>query len=92
MTKINLQESEIQAALNDLNSQADGFSAGFGKTMDGDNQMDMADKIEEINSLYESIKQSYKDILLSHIQSTKKAVHTMKEKDEEISRATRLVE
>lgn len=92
MTKINLRESEIQMALSHLQSETDGFGTNFGKTIDGDNRMDMSDKIEEINSLYESIKQSYKEILLSHINSTNQAVNVMKAKDEEIARATKLTD
>jgi|GEM_PF-5543556 len=85
MGEIKIETAPINRALNDLSTAGQAFNGEFSKELQGDNELSLADKIDEINQYYEKIKQTYQQLLTSNIASTRRAVEVMNEKDEEIA-------
>jgi len=85
MGEIKIETAPINRALNDLSTAGQALNGEFSKELQGDNELSLADKIDEINQYYEKIKQTYQQLLTSNIASTRRAVEVMNEKDEEIA-------
>ncbi|RKQ34722.1 YwqI/YxiC family protein [Oceanobacillus halophilus] len=89
MSEIKVVQSAVEKALSELRASTTALETSFAKEIQGQNQLDMVDKLNEIRQNYETILATYQALLLQNIESTSKSVETLKQTDERITSSIR---
>lgn len=80
MSEIKVVDHAVDGALTSLKQSAQDFESDL--TIDkGQNQLNLVDKIEEINQQLDELVNSYRALLLQNEKDTRNAVEALKEAD-----------
>ncbi|RIW28243.1 hypothetical protein D3H55_22015 [Bacillus salacetis] len=89
-TDIIIRIGEINEILSTLQSAAESFDPSLIKDTASANQLDMVNRLNEINILLEEVGEVYKGLLMENNHSARKAILDFKETDDDISASIRL--
>lgn len=84
-TEIKVVQNSVNQALSTLSSSAQTLKTPFSKEISRNNQMDLVEKIGDINKTYASLIQQYKTLLLNNIEVTNETVEAIAKMDENIA-------
>ncbi|RFU65385.1 hypothetical protein D0466_05695 [Peribacillus glennii] len=87
MSEIKLRSSDIKAALKEMNSAAEALETSYPSDIASRNQMDIVNRMNEINASMQQALETYKKLLLSNVDSTMKSTEWLEHVDAEVARA-----
>ncbi|HLS66107.1 MAG TPA: YwqI/YxiC family protein [Pseudogracilibacillus sp.] len=87
--EIRVQSEVVYDALAELRSSIQALDTSFSKTIDGNNNLDIVDKINHIKERYDELLTKYEALLLQNVTATEEAMETYKEADEAIEASIR---
>ena len=88
--EIRVNSAPIQERIADLRSSIQALDTVFSKEIEGDNQLDMVNAMNEIKQDYENLLVQFEALFLSNVDSTIDAINTMKETDQQIAQGITL--
>ncbi|HZW68608.1 MAG TPA: YwqI/YxiC family protein [Pseudogracilibacillus sp.] len=88
--EIRVNSAAIQERIADLRSSIQALDTVFSKEIEGDNQLDMVDAMNEIKQDYENLLVQFEALFVSNIDSTVDAVNTIEETDQHIAQGITL--
>ncbi|MDY0406757.1 DUF5344 family protein [Virgibacillus sp. 179-BFC.A HS] len=74
----------IDQALGDLKSTTNVFTSSFIKDIKGENELDMMEKILEINETFDKLQKSYQELMLQNAETATEAVKAIQERERDI--------
>lgn len=84
-TEIKIKQSEIEQALTQMKSSSEALTSSFPSSIGSGNQLDVVNKLNEINRKLEQLTENYKALLLHNEEMTRQSVQQMMEKDQQLS-------
>ncbi|MGY0692377.1 DUF5344 family protein [Virgibacillus sp. FSP13] len=81
-TEIKIEQNPIKQAISVLEGSAQNFESAFPEKIEGENQLDLLDQLNQLNHSYSSLIESYKLLLLHHINITEGSVESLIETDQ----------
>ncbi|MGY0691929.1 YwqI/YxiC family protein [Virgibacillus sp. FSP13] len=81
----------IEAALADLNVAAQSLETTFSKEINGENILEMVDKVNGIKQAYEEILTSYQTLLTTNVEETRQAIESFIENEKTIASAIQFI-
>jgi len=75
----------INSGISDMRSSAGGVPKTFAQTIDGDNQLDMAEEYNEIKQELDDLLTKFERVFQQHLQATEEAVESYMETDEQLA-------
>lgn len=90
--EINVVPSSIKSALAELQSAGEDLDTTFAKEINGENILEMVDKMNELKQTYEKILTSYQTLLLNNVQGTGVAIDSFVENEKGIADAISFVD
>ena len=91
MSEIKVAQTPIEQSLGNLKQSAQALEPSFAKDMKGDNVLDMVEKLNEMNHSLEEVLRLYQELLIQNEASTKQAVETIKQTDEQVASQIRVL-
>jgi len=88
--EIRVNSAPIQERIADLRSSIQALDTVFSKEIEGDNQLDMVNAMNEIKQDYENLLVQFEALFVSNVDSTIDAINTMKETDQQIAQGITL--
>ncbi|MBT2217984.1 DUF5344 family protein [Virgibacillus dakarensis] len=80
-TEIKIEQNPIKQAISALEGAAQNFESAFPEKIEGENQLDLLDQLNQLNHAYSSLINSYQLLLLHHLRTTEGSVESLIETD-----------
>jgi hypothetical protein len=84
-TEIKIQYKETERALSTLRQTVDAWNSAYPRQVGGDNQLQVINKLNELNEQCQKMLESYKQLLLENQAAVQHSVETMEETDHSLS-------
>jgi hypothetical protein len=83
--EIKIQFNETERALSTLRQTVDAWNSHYPRQIGGDNELQVIDKMNELNEQCRKMLESYKQLLLENQAAAHHSVETMEETDHSLS-------
>ncbi|MGY0694935.1 DUF5344 family protein [Virgibacillus sp. FSP13] len=80
-TEIKIEQNPIKQAISTLEGSALNFESSFPNEIEGENQLNLLDQLNQLNSGYASLIKSYRLLILQHLRTTESSVESLIETD-----------
>jgi Family of unknown function (DUF5344) len=86
MTKeMKIRYRDVEDAISKIENASDAFETSLMKGIAGGNELEVVNKINELNNVLEEVGQGYKKVLKENNQSVIRSLQNLKETDQNIS-------
>ncbi|WP_156185303.1 YwqI/YxiC family protein [Rossellomorea marisflavi] len=83
-TEIKIQYEEAEAALSKLRQSVDSWDTSFPKEIGGENNLEVINKLNELNAQCQKMLETYQELLLDNQETSKKSVEDMEDTDQSL--------
>lgn len=83
--EIKLSDSPVQERISELRSSIQGLDMSFSESIEGDNNLDMVTKFNEIKEDYEALLTQFEALFVSNVNATEEAVESLKETERHVA-------
>ncbi|MBV6682566.1 YwqI/YxiC family protein [Bacillus sp. JRC01] len=83
-TEIKIQYEEAEEALSKLRQSVDSWDTSFPKEIGGENNLEVINKLNELNALCQKMLETYQELLLDNQQTSKQSVEDMEDTDQSL--------
>jgi len=90
-TEIKLVDAPIEAALAELKSSIQSMETTFSKEIEGENVLDMVNKLNEMKASFEEIVTIYQALLVSNVDGTKDSIEAFQEMESSLANSIQLL-
>jgi len=84
-TEIKIVHHPINQAVSTLKRSSEIFETSFPDEVKGENQLEMLEQINYLNSTYASLIKTYQTLILEHLHATEGSIETIKETDQSLA-------
>lgn len=82
--EIVIESEKVLDALAEIKSSIQALDTNFGKVIDGQNNLLLVDKLNQIKESYDELLTKYEALLLQNVSSTEESIKVYQETDENI--------
>lgn len=83
--EIKLEDSSVQERITELQSSIQGLDMSFSEAIEGDNNLDMVTKFNEIKEDYEELLSQFEALFIDNVSKTEEAIESLKETDRNVA-------
>ncbi|MGE7763991.1 YwqI/YxiC family protein [Peribacillus sp. NPDC096540] len=83
--EIKVKQEEIEQALTTLKSSTNALQTSIPSNIDGNNVLDVVNKLNRLNQTMQQVTEAYKSLLLQNEEATRRSVEFMVETDQQLS-------
>ncbi|MBD1380445.1 YwqI/YxiC family protein [Bacillus sp. IB182487] len=87
--EMKIRYGEVESAISKIESSAGSFETSLLKEIAGGNELDVVNKLNELNNLLEEVGEAYKQVLKANNQSVRTTIESIKEADHNIGSSIR---
>lgn len=85
--EVKVRYGDVEAAISKIESASEAFESSLLKDMASGNELNVVNKLNELNHLLQEVGKAYKNILSENNRNVRKSLEELKEEDRKISSA-----